>query len=179
MSSRLSTKQLAKLVGPEKAAQLGLVAAKSKFGVRADKATRTVAGDVYDSASEAKFGCWLATFVPPEFMRRQCKFQLTPKQEIDDPLVGKYSQREMTFSADFLIGPGVDKLPKVILPGHPMPGILVLDFKGFRTDKFIVKKKMFQQLFAIPLVEIPYKYDRAQVFTLIKNYAKPTSEQSP
>jgi hypothetical protein len=108
---------------------------RHKYGVsKAEE--RTHNGLVFDSKLEMKFHRILETCLPGHPIARQVLFELQPSARScpDGKVV-----RGIHYKADFVLGP----------LGHgpggpfPLPGCMVIDAKGVRTDVFDMLAKMF------------------------------------
>jgi len=105
---------------------------------------RTVDGIVFDSKLEAKLYLELVAWIGKDAFSLQPKFCLQPGF-VD--YQGK-KQREIAYSADFLIGPPwVEGTP--LTEQH-----LVVDVKGWKTELYRLKKKMFLFQQQRPILEV-------------------------
>ena len=104
-------------------------------------------GRVFDSKFEMLAYLAIKGVVPPHLLQLQEKFLLLPKKKITTRGAVE-SIREMTWSADFLIGP-----PRLHSEAPLSDDRLVIDIKGNATPQFAVKLKVFKWRYEhIPLV---------------------------
>ena len=97
-------------------------------------------GQKFDSKREAKRAAELALLEKAgeiSNLRRQVKFELIPKQDIN----GKCAERAASYVADFVYLDTVGRLT-------------VEDCKGFRTPEYILKRKLMLWLKGIRVQEI-------------------------
>jgi hypothetical protein len=96
---------------------------KSKYGVKSDKANRTIDGIVFDSKMEAEYFRWLK-------MRGIKPDAIQPRFILQEKFKSQYGAiREICYVADFQFGK------------------YVLDVKGAETTEFLIKKKLFAKMF--------------------------------
>lgn len=115
---------------------------------RSDVKDRTDSeGRVFDSKYEMLAYLAIKDVVPGGFLQLQEKFSLLSKKKIGTRGATE-SIREMTWSADFMVGP-----PRLHSEAPLSDDRLVIDIKGNATPQFTVKLKVFKWRYEhIPLV---------------------------
>lgn len=156
---RLTSSQLAKVIGPAAAQQLGLSAvapAVSKYNVKRGAPSNTVDGITFASGLEARFYIFLRQMVPADRFMLQPRFLLVPKTEITLPGGEVQKNPHVTFKVDFAVGRSLPEAGVLLTEADPKwaTDLLLIDTKGRRMRDYIMRKKMLASTYGLGVLEV-------------------------